>query len=152
MFHDACTKSPPRYAVPSLPTATARTSPSNASTCPPTPPPTPGATASPDAFAIATAPVTVSVTATCRDTTPGALEAMVTVRAEGEELALLESAKAELPTLFIVSKVALERGASSAGVAPAPGTKCERCWGFHEDVGSSPAHPTICAKCAAALS
>ncbi|HEU4384911.1 MAG TPA: isoleucine--tRNA ligase [Anaeromyxobacteraceae bacterium] len=79
------------------------------------------------------------------------LEAMVTVSAEGEQLALLESARAELPALFIVSKVALQRGPFAVEVARAPGRKCERCWVFAEDVGKDPAHPTVCGKCAAAL-
>ncbi len=80
------------------------------------------------------------------------LEAMVTLRAEGEVLQLLESAKAELPTLFIVSKVVLAPGPLSAEVARAPGVKCERCWLFAEDVGKDPRHPTVCAKCSSALS
>jgi isoleucyl-tRNA synthetase len=79
------------------------------------------------------------------------LEAMVTVRADGETLKLLESARAELPTLFIVSKVVLESGRLGAEVARAPGKKCERCWIYAEDVGRDPAHPTICGKCADAL-
>jgi isoleucyl-tRNA synthetase len=79
------------------------------------------------------------------------LEAMVTVRAEGEQRALLESAKAELPSLFIVSKVVLADGPLGVDVAPAPGVKCERCWIFREDVGTDPKHPTLCGKCASAL-
>ncbi len=80
------------------------------------------------------------------------LEAMVTVRAEGEQLALLEEARAELPALFIVSKVVLAKGPLSAEIARAPGVKCERCWMYAEDVGKDPKHPTVCAKCASALS
>jgi len=80
------------------------------------------------------------------------LEAMVTVRADGEQLALLEEARAELATLFIVSKVALARGPLGAEVAKAPGTKCARCWGFYEDVGTDPRHADVCGKCAVALS
>jgi len=79
------------------------------------------------------------------------LEAQVTIRAEGEELALLESARAELPTLFIVSKVVLAPGPLAASVAKAPGTKCARCWGFYEDVGQDARFPGACGKCAAAL-
>ncbi|ACL63373.1 isoleucyl-tRNA synthetase [Anaeromyxobacter dehalogenans 2CP-1] len=75
------------------------------------------------------------------------LEAMVTVRAEGEQRRLLEEARAELPTLFIVSKVVLADGPLSAEVARAPGVKCERCWIYAEDVGRDAAHPTLCAKC-----
>jgi isoleucyl-tRNA synthetase len=79
------------------------------------------------------------------------LEAMVTVRAEGEQLSLLESAREELKTLFIVSKVALAKGPLAVEVARAPGAKCERCWVYAEDIGQDPAHPTVCGKCAAAL-
>jgi isoleucyl-tRNA synthetase len=80
------------------------------------------------------------------------LEATVTVRAEGEQLRLLEEARAELPALFIVSKVVLEQGPLSVEVARAAGVKCERCWIYQDDVGKDPGHPTICAKCASALS
>jgi isoleucyl-tRNA synthetase len=80
------------------------------------------------------------------------LEAMVTVRAEGEQRKLLEEARAELPFLFIVSKVVLADGPLSIEVARAPGTKCERCWVYAEDVGRDTRHPTVCAKCAGALS
>jgi isoleucyl-tRNA synthetase len=80
------------------------------------------------------------------------LEAMVTVRAQGDQLRLLEEAKAELPTLFIVSKVVLAEGPLSAEVERAPGVKCERCWIYAEDVGKEAQHPTLCAKCAGALS
>jgi isoleucyl-tRNA synthetase len=79
------------------------------------------------------------------------LEAMVTVSAEGEERALLESARAELPALFIVSKVVLADGPRAVTVARAPGEKCERCWIYAEDRGVDPAHPTLCGRCAAAV-
>jgi isoleucyl-tRNA synthetase len=79
------------------------------------------------------------------------LEAMVTLRAEGEAKKLLEEAKAELPALFIVSKVVLADGPLSVEVARAPGVKCERCWMFQEDVGRAKEHPTICGKCVEAL-
>jgi isoleucyl-tRNA synthetase len=79
------------------------------------------------------------------------LEAQVTVRAEGDELAFLEANQAELPTLFIVSKVLLAPGPLGAEVAKASGTKCARCWGFYEDVGKDARHPELCGKCAAAL-
>jgi isoleucyl-tRNA synthetase len=79
------------------------------------------------------------------------LEAMVTVRAEGEQRKLLEEARAELAALFIVSKVVLADGPLGVDVARAPGTKCERCWVYAEDVGKDPNHPTVCGKCAGAL-
>jgi isoleucyl-tRNA synthetase len=79
------------------------------------------------------------------------LEAMVTVSADGKTAELLRSAEAELPTLFIVSKVTVIQGALGVKVEKAPGQKCARCWVFAEDVGKSAAHPTVCGKCAEAL-
>src|SRR5512137_1033211 len=78
-------------------------------------------------------------------------EAAVTVRAEGAQRQLLESARDELAGLFIVSRVALADGPLAVEVAPAPGQKCPRCWVFTEDAGRSPAHPELCAKCVDAL-
>ncbi len=80
------------------------------------------------------------------------LEAQVTVSAEGDTLALLREAAAELPTLLIVSRVLLAQGQLGVKVERAPGEKCERCWVFAEDRGRDPAHPTLCGKCATALS
>lgn len=79
------------------------------------------------------------------------LEAAVTVTAAGDQRALLESARDELATLFIVSKVTLADGPFAVEVAVAPGNKCARCWVQSEDVGRSADHPTICGKCVAAL-
>jgi isoleucyl-tRNA synthetase len=79
------------------------------------------------------------------------LEAAVTVRAEGDQLARLETARAELPFLFIVSKVVLERGPFQVAVAAAPGQKCARCWVYAEDVGKDSKHPEVCGKCSGAL-
>jgi isoleucyl-tRNA synthetase len=79
------------------------------------------------------------------------LEAQVTLSAEGETLALLRDAAAELPTLLIVSKVIVVPGPAGVKVERAPGEKCERCWVFAEDRGGDPAHPTLCGKCTAAL-
>ena len=36
-------------------------------------------------------------------------------------------------------------------VSHADGRKCERCWHWETDVGSSPEHPTICARCVEAV-
>ena len=36
-------------------------------------------------------------------------------------------------------------------VKKAEGRKCERCWHWETDVGSSSDHPTICARCVAAV-
>ncbi len=40
---------------------------------------------------------------------------------------------------------------ASVSVSKADGQKCERCWHWETDVGSDPAHPTICARCVAAV-
>ncbi|MFN5514816.1 MAG: isoleucine--tRNA ligase [Cyanobacteriota bacterium] len=39
----------------------------------------------------------------------------------------------------------------SLGVAPADGTKCERCWNYSAQVGAFADHPTLCERCEAAL-
>jgi isoleucyl-tRNA synthetase len=35
--------------------------------------------------------------------------------------------------------------------APSAHAKCERCWHYRADVGSDPAHPTLCARCVSNL-
>ena len=66
-----------------------------------------------------------------------------------------------LPTLFIVSRVDLERSAARAsvtyesqdipglviGVDRARGEKCERCWMRSERVGENAEHRTLCERC-----
>jgi isoleucyl-tRNA synthetase len=79
------------------------------------------------------------------------LEAAVTVSAEGEQRAVLEASRAELPALFIVSSVTLADGPLAVEVSRAPGERCERCWIYADDRGRDPAHPTLCGKCADAL-
>ena len=44
------------------------------------------------------------------------------------------------------------RAAVTVAVSKAAGQKCERCWHWETDVGSHPAHPTICARCVQAVS
>jgi isoleucyl-tRNA synthetase len=36
-------------------------------------------------------------------------------------------------------------------VDPADGTKCDRCWRYTEDVGHDAKYPTVCLRCAEAL-
>jgi len=79
------------------------------------------------------------------------LEAFVTVSAEGETLAALRAAEAELPALFIVSKVTLLDAPLAAEVERATGPRCERCWIHAPDLGADPAHPDLCSKCADAI-
>jgi len=90
------------------------------------------------------------------------LEAAVRIAHAPEDLPALLRAKRELlPTLFIVSRVELERSAARAtvnyesqdipglviGVDRARGGKCERCWMRSERVGENPAHPSLCERC-----
>ena len=67
------------------------------------------------------------------------LEARSTSRPMRRLYPLLEDYAGELPGLFIVSKVILSRQTDagvSVKIGRAPGTKCERCWKYTEDVGS----------------
>ena len=85
------------------------------------------------------------------------LEAQVKIAADGETLVLLERNAEQLKALFIVSQVALERGAPASGgplqvqVAKAAGRKCERCWNYSEQVGCDSRYPTVCERCSAVL-
>ena len=79
------------------------------------------------------------------------LQAEVTLAAEHEDLALLQSLGDDLKFVFITSAaqaVAAESGATlQASVTPSAHDKCERCWHYREDVGSNPAYPTLCGRC-----
>ena len=82
------------------------------------------------------------------------LEAQVRLGGGPELLPLLEEYAAELPGLFIVSQVAVERGEAeglSVEVGRAAGAKCERCWKYSTELGSHRRWPTICPACAAAV-
>jgi isoleucyl-tRNA synthetase len=90
------------------------------------------------------------------------LEAAVRIASAPEDLPALLGAKREiLPTVFIVSRVDLDRAGTRAsvtyesqdipglviGVDRARGEKCERCWTRSEHVGESREHPTLCERC-----
>ena len=82
------------------------------------------------------------------------LEARVRLSANGDLYPLLEQYAPELPGLFIVSQVSLDRSeepALNVTVERASGQKCERCWKYTTDVGSSEQFPTICGACADAV-
>ena len=79
------------------------------------------------------------------------LDARVTIKAAGEQLALLQEMAAELPHLFIVSQCVLEAkadGELEISVEPAHGHKCARCWIYSEDIE---AEGSVCPRCAAVL-
>jgi isoleucyl-tRNA synthetase len=80
------------------------------------------------------------------------LQAEVTLAAAPEDHALLASLGADLKFVFITSAVELRPGdALKIEVRSSKATKCERCWHWRDDVGSEPAHPTICGRCTSNL-
>ncbi len=79
------------------------------------------------------------------------LEAKVVFTASGEDKAFIEANIEDLKTALIVSQVAVVEGATSVAVEKASGEKCERCWCYHDEVGSDSEYPTLCPRCAAVL-
>ncbi|MGE5508688.1 MAG: isoleucine--tRNA ligase [Chitinophagales bacterium] len=86
------------------------------------------------------------------------LEAAVTVTASPEWADLLAQYQADLPSVFIVSQVRVERVSGegegepiSARVERAAGTKCARCWMYHPETGRDPRFPDVCPRCAEVL-
>ena len=87
------------------------------------------------------------------------LEAEVELHCDGELYDFASSVQEMLPDVFIVSKVDLVKDTAgkdtgvveglSVTVKVAGGAKCERCWVHSDTVGQNPAHPTLCARCAA---
>jgi isoleucyl-tRNA synthetase len=79
-------------------------------------------------------------------------EAEVSVMAPAEIVAVLEQRGSEaLAELFIVAQVRLSVADElTIEVHPATGEKCPRCWNLRE-LGSSAAHPDVCARCAEVL-
>jgi isoleucyl-tRNA synthetase len=84
------------------------------------------------------------------------LGARVRLRAAGDDGRLLEQYRDELPMLFIVSQVELER-ASQEGtplditVTRAEGEKCARCWRFVPIVSALADTAGLCDRCVDAL-
>ena len=75
------------------------------------------------------------------------LQATVAIATSGDELALLERYRSQLPMLFIVSDVAVTSGTRAITVDRATGTKCERCWRYVPAVSSA----GTCDRCQDAL-
>jgi isoleucyl-tRNA synthetase len=93
-----------------------------------------------------------------------ALDAAVTLSADGELYAKLAPYAGDLRSFFIVSAAellkdtpleeafeSLEVKGLRVRVQPAAGKKCDRCWIHETSVGQNPEHPTICGRCRAAL-
>ncbi|MDR1934289.1 MAG: isoleucine--tRNA ligase [Candidatus Accumulibacter sp.] len=80
------------------------------------------------------------------------LQAEVTLHADGEKFAILDSLGDDLRFVFICSQTRLLRAAEErVECAPLPHAKCERCWHVRQDVGADPAHPQLCGRCVSNL-
>ena len=89
------------------------------------------------------------------------LEAKVQLICSDELFAALSPLTEALPDLLIVSQVEVLAGGGgeftgeteglSVTVLRAEGEKCERCWKHSPSVGTDAEHPTLCARCAAAI-
>jgi len=87
------------------------------------------------------------------------LEARVELGAGPDMYRLLKEYEHDLPSLLIVSQVALERvadlpprpGFLVRRVVRAEGRKCERCWNYRPAVGQFQDHPTLCDRCVEAI-
>ena len=105
-------------------------------------------------------------TARARGLIGSGLEASVRIARAPEDLPALLRAKGDLlPTVFIVSQVALGEADGAPvvyesqeipglviAVDKARGQKCQRCWMWSERVGEDPRHPMLCERCAAVVS
>ncbi len=89
------------------------------------------------------------------------LAAEVDLYAIGEIHDLLASFGDDLRFVFITSQARLHLGehpdaaVGEVGVgiriSASAAQKCERCWHYRDDVGSDPAHPTLCGRCVSNL-
>jgi len=80
------------------------------------------------------------------------LQAEVTLTVDEDDMATLASLGADLKFVFITSAITLVAGhALSISASASNGTKCERCWHYCDDVGTVPAHPTLCGRCVSNL-
>jgi isoleucyl-tRNA synthetase len=83
-----------------------------------------------------------------------ALEAQVKLVGPAAELQPVVGHQDELRELLNVSALTVEvsdQEKVSITVAKADGKKCERCWHWETDIGSTPEHPTLCGRCVKAL-
>ena len=80
------------------------------------------------------------------------LQASLSITAGADDAALLRSLGDDLRFVTITSAATVVDGAELAvSVAPSSATKCERCWHYTDDIGSDPAHPSLCGRCVSNL-
>ncbi len=78
------------------------------------------------------------------------LQAELDVYASGILYEALSRLGDDLRFVLITSRATLhyrEGGGFDVEVSPSAHVKCERCWHYRADVGSSAAHPTLCQRC-----
>jgi len=83
-----------------------------------------------------------------------ALEAKLTFTGGAAELEPIKAHAEVLRELLNVSQLEIIPGPDreiKVSVSKAAGQKCERCWHWETDVGSTVEHPTICARCVKAV-
>jgi isoleucyl-tRNA synthetase len=101
--------------------------------------------------------VNAALEACRKDKTIGtSLGARVSLRAGGDIAGLLESHRAELPMLFIVSQVTLDTSAAADAplevvVERAIGEKCARCWRVVDWISPDAGTEGICDRCVGAI-
>jgi len=85
------------------------------------------------------------------------LDAKVVAKGSKKSIAPIIKWQADFQELLGVSQLNVEVDDSQDGVTflcsqvDSDRKKCERCWHWETDVGSSPEHPTICARCVEAV-
>ncbi len=88
------------------------------------------------------------------------LQAVINVKFAQEDFDLMSSLGADLRFVLIVSNVNIDIahtaenvqvGEEAFTVTPSADVKCERCWHYVADVGSTTEHPTICGRCVSNL-
>jgi isoleucyl-tRNA synthetase len=80
------------------------------------------------------------------------LEAKVLLTADAETTRFLLDYFDQLRYIFIVSQVEVHEGDSiKVEILNADGAKCDRCWNYSVRVGEFEKYPTVCERCAAAL-
>ncbi len=80
------------------------------------------------------------------------IEAKATLSTDKKNFDLLKSAMNYLPMLYIVSEIDLVEGPDEIKVEKSKNAKCDRCWQLKDTVGKSANHPTLCDRCADAVS
>ena len=80
------------------------------------------------------------------------LQAVVQLTVGPDDFALLDSLGVDLKFVFITSAIDMVAGdALSIRASASNGVKCERCWHYSDQLGSDPAHPTLCPRCTSNL-